>query len=362
MTTVGVIGAGQLGQMLGFAGRPLNLDFVFLDPASDPPARAAGEVINLPFDSSDGLAMLAERADIVTYEFENVPVTAVEWLAEKVAVYPPAGALRQSQDRLREKQLFESLQIPVPAWRAIDTKEELKNALRSIGPLVLKTRRLGYDGKGQAVIRSDGDADRAWQQLGGHPLIAEQWIAFDRELSIIGARRADGIIALYPLTENQHDHGILNNSRAPAAAGDDVGHSAGKYLRDVLKHLDYVGVIALELFAVGDRLLANEFAPRVHNSGHWTIEGTNASQFENHLRAILGLPLGDTAATGHSGMINLLGSIPDDIGALQAAGFQVHEYGKIPRPGRKLGHITTVADTAAGRDQRLSEAFKILGN
>lgn len=361
MTTVGVIGAGQLGQMLGFAGRSLALDFVFLDPATDPPARTSGQVINKPFDSEEGLAMLADKADVVTYEFENVPVGAVQSLSKKVPVFPTANALWYAQDRLREKQLFETLKIPIPAYRTVDSRQDLQDAIQALGrPLVLKTRRLGYDGKGQAVIRSDSDANTAWQQLGGRPLIAEQWVAFDRELSIIGARRSTGDAALFPLVENRHRHGILEVSKAPAGS-EGSGNAADGYLLDLLAHLDYVGVLALELFAVGDRLLANEFAPRVHNSGHWTIEGATTSQFENHLRAILDLPLGGTGAIGHAGMINLIGAMPDNVETLEGSGFHVHNYGKMPRPGRKLGHITTVADSAPERDRRVSEALRTLG-
>lgn len=362
MTTVGVIGAGQLGQMLGFAGRSLDLDFVFLDPATDPPARVTGHVIQQPFDSASALAMLAERADVLTYEFENVPVDAVEKLACKMPVFPPASALRQSQDRLLEKQLFESLHIPVPAWQAVDSLDDLQSAIRTIGcPLVLKTRRFGYDGKGQAVIRSDADAISAWQRFGGTPLIAEQCIHFDREISVIGARGMNGETALFPLVENQHQEGILRVSRAPVSC-EGIEQTATRYLEDLLAHLDYVGVLALELFVVGDRVLANEFAPRVHNSGHWTIEGAATSQFENHLRAILGRPLGDPGASGHAAMINLIGTMPKDFAALTRSGFQVHDYGKKPRPGRKLGHLTTVAGSAFERERHLSEALKLLDN
>ncbi|MGH8195072.1 MAG: 5-(carboxyamino)imidazole ribonucleotide synthase [Woeseiaceae bacterium] len=362
MTTVGVIGAGQLGQMLGFAGRSLDLHFIFLDPALDPPARLAGQVINEPFDSEKGLELLAARADVVTYEFENVPVMALEALAKKVPVLPAAAALHYAQDRLREKQLFETLNIPIPAYCAVDSEDDLREAIRTLGqPLVLKTRRFGYDGKGQRVIRSESDANSAWVQLGGKPLIAEQWVAFEREVSIIGARNRAGETALYPLVENRHRQGILEVSKAPANA-DNADSTAAEYLLELLVRLDYVGVLALELFAEGGRLLANEFAPRVHNSAHWTLEGAITSQFENHLRAILGLPLGDTGATGHAGMINLTGTLPADQDALRRYGFTVHDYGKVPRSGRKLGHITTVADTAAERDRRLSQALKILGN
>ncbi len=360
MTTVGIIGGGQLGQMLGFAGRPLDLDCVFLEPGASPPAAAAGEVIRGAFDGEEALAALARQADVVTYEFENVPVAAVEWLAGRVPVYPPAGALRHAQDRLHEKELFAALDIPLPAWQAVDSEAALDEAADAIGfPLVLKTRRWGYDGKGQAVLRTAADLPPAWRQLGDKPLIAEAFVDFDRELSIIGARRADGKTAVYPLVENRHREGILRQSAAPVA-DTQADATARGYLLALLERLDYVGVLALELFQAGPRLLANEFAPRVHNSGHWTIEGAATSQFENHLRAILGLPLGSTRAVGHAGMVNLIGSMPERPGELEQAGFRVHDYGKMARPGRKLGHATTVAESAAERDRRLSKAFEII--
>lgn len=362
MTTVGVIGGGQLGRMLGFAGRVLDLEFVFLDPGTGPPATVVGTVITQPFDSEEGLAMLAGRADVVTYEFENVPVAAVERLARQVSVFPPAAALRYAQDRLLEKRLFETLRIPVPGYRAVDSEGELRTAVETVGlPLVVKTRRWGYDGKGQVVVRSAGDVGAAWRRIGGKPSIAEELVPFDREISVIGARGPDGETVIYPLIENQHGQGVLRVSKAPLDE-EPLRQAAQGYLLKLLEHLEYAGVLALELFAVGDRLLANEFAPRVHNSGHWTIEGANTSQFENHLRAILGLPLGDTRARGQAGMINLIGGVPADLAALENVGFQVHDYGKIARPGRKLGHITTVAESAADRDRRLLEALKIIEN
>jgi 5-(carboxyamino)imidazole ribonucleotide synthase len=355
------MGAGQLGLMLGRAGRALELRSAFLDPADDPPAQAAGPVLSRAFDSEEGLAMLA-GCDVVTYEFENVPVSAVEALARKVPVFPPPAALHHAQDRLREKQLFERLGIPVPAWRAVSSREDLTAAMHAVGlPLVLKTRRFGYDGKGQSVLEREQDADDAWQDLGGSPSIAEQRIPFEREVSIFGARTADGRIVLYPMTQNEHRHGILRVSRAPAE-GVAVAEEAGRHLRKLLTYLDYVGILALEMFVVGDRVLANEFAPRVHNSGHWTIEGSETSQFENHLRAILGLPLGDTAAIGHAGMVNLIGSMPSGRGKFSGSGWHLHDYGKAARPGRKLGHITIVAPDAETRDRELSNALKVLGN
>ncbi len=360
MTTIGVIGAGQLGQMLGIAGKKMGLQFIFLDPSARPPAATVGPVLRYAFDNEEGLAELAAGSDLVTYEFENVAVAAIEKIAATGTVYPPAKALRHAQDRLVEKTLFTTLGIPLAGFRAIDTEEDLRAACTDLGlPLVLKTRRFGYDGKGQSVIRSETDIGSAFAELGGSDLIAEQWIAFDREVSAIAARNVSGDVVSYPLTENQHEQGVLSVSKAPVAA-DELTEMANRYLTSLLSHLDYVGVLALELFVVGDRLLANEIAPRVHNSGHWTIEGAATSQFENHLRAILDMPLGNTEALGHSGMINLLGRMPGKAVVSQMGDCFLHDYGKDPRPGRKLGHVTVVADTPAARDERLKSLGKLL--
>lgn len=346
--------------MLGAAGQSMGLEFTFLDPSPDPPAKRVGEVVSCPFDRSDGLARLAAHADIVTYEFENVPVDAVERLSGRVPVRPGAEALRQAQDRLREKRLFEALSIPVPGYAPVDSEADLEAAVEALGlPMVLKTRRLGYDGKGQARLASPDEFPAAIERLGKRNLIAEQWIPFDREVSAIGARRSNGEIAAYPLTENQHGDGILRVSRAPVGGGA-LTRLAHDYLERLMGRLDYIGVLALELFVVGDRLLANEFAPRVHNSGHWTIEGTVCSQFENHLRAILDMPLGDPAAVGHAGMVNLIGSIPERARRPIDPRVFVHDYGKQPRPGRKLGHITVVADGPGERDDLLATVGQVL--
>lgn len=346
--------------MIGLAGARMELDFVFLDPAPEPPARIAGDVLTKPFDDPEALSVLADRCDVVTYEFENVPMAALETLSHRVAVYPPARALHAAQDRLHEKRLFGELDIPVPAWRTVDSIEDLRNAARALGlPVVLKTRRLGYDGKGQAIVREEQALDEAFRKLAGQPLIAEKWIPFDREVSVIGVRRKNGDVAFYPITRNRHDAGILRVSTAPVT-DEPIVATAREYAGRMLSHLDYVGVLALELFVTGDRLLANEFAPRVHNSGHWTIEGAVTSQFENHLRAILDLPLGDTAARGHAAMVNLIGAMPTCVPALERAGFHLHDYDKAPREGRKLGHITAVADTAAGREKSLERALAML--
>ena len=310
---IGIIGAGQLGQMLGYAARNLGVNCRFVDPSDAPPAADVGEVIQRPFDDASALAELASTCDVVTYEFENVPVAALRRIDGKVPVYPPAAALRHAQDRLDEKRLFDQLDIPLPGYRTIDSREDIATAIDQLGlPLVIKTRRLGYDGKGQFVIRERDDVDSAWKSLGGNSLIAEQWVNFDYEVSAIGARNVAGDIVIYPLSRNVHEDGILRTSRSPVDAPH-LADRAETYVRRLLGHLDYVGVLALELFVCDNDLLANEFAPRVHNSGHWTIEGAATSQFENHLRAIMNKPLGSTASLGHAGMINLIGDIPDAV-------------------------------------------------
>ena len=350
---IGIIGAGQLGQMLGFAARDLGVECTFLDPGESPPAAVCGDVIRRPFDDQVALRELAATCDVITYEFENVPVEALHAIEGQVPIYPPPVALRHSQDRLDEKRLFDRLEIPLPGYRAVDTREDLVDAVASLGlPLVVKTRRLGYDGKGQFVVRDAGQVDAAWETLGGTPLIAEAWVPFDFEVSCIGVRSVGGEIAIYPLGRNVHEAGILQTSRSPVDAPALATRAEG-YVRRLLEHLDYVGVLALELFVCGADLLANEIAPRVHNSGHWSIEGSETSQFENHLRAIMNQPLGSTASRGHAGMINLIGEIPPAARSLEAG--ILHDYGKSPRPGRKLGHITVTAETAAERDALMDD-------
>lgn len=345
---IGIIGAGQLGQMLGFAARDLDIEVRFLDPSDNPPAAQCGKVIQSAFDDPVALVALADTCDVITYEFENVPVAALQHIEGVAPVYPPATALRHSQDRLDEKELFKELDIPLPGYHAIDTRTDMDVATDKLGlPMVIKTRRFGYDGKGQFVVKQVADLDAAWGELGGQALIAEQWVPFDYEISCIGVRSLSGEIAIYPLSRNVHIDGILRTSRSPVDEPE-LAARASDYVHRLLSHLDYVGVLALELFVTGDELLANEFAPRVHNSGHWSIEGSETSQFENHLRAILNLPLGSTASTGHAGMVNLIGEIPDAVRALDVG--VLHDYGKAPRAGRKLGHVTVVADTAEQRD------------
>jgi 5-(carboxyamino)imidazole ribonucleotide synthase len=340
---VGILGGGQLGRMLALAGYPLGLTFRFLDNDAAP-AGYVGQLITGEFEDEGALDALAAGCEVVTYEFENVPVAAARYLERKLPVCPPSEALAVAQDRLNEKTLFTSLGIPTPEYFNIATREDLTMAVAAAGlPAVLKTRRMGYDGKGQAVLRSPDDLDAAWSSLGSGeaPLILESFVRFDRELSIIVARSRTGELASYPLAQNEHAGGILRVSIAPAPLLPPSLQAQAEHLaRAVVEALDYVGVLAIELFQCGDRLLANEMAPRVHNSGHWSIEGAATSQFENHLRAILGLPLGSTSPLGHSAMLNLIGDAPPLAEMLAIPGCHAHLYGKSPRPGRKVGHIT----------------------
>ena len=349
---VGIIGAGQLGQMLGFAAEKMSIECEYVDPGDNPPAGVCGPVHQCAFDDADALHSLASNCDVVTYEFENVPVEALRQIAGRVPVYPPPEALRQSQDRLDEKRLCGALDIPLPKYHAIDSRADLDTAAKNLGlPMVVKTRRFGYDGKGQAVVGDASDLEAAWSDLGQQPLIAEQWIPFDLEVSCIGVRNVAGDIEIYPLAENVHKNGILHTSRSPYE-NEAISSAAKAYVKCLLEHLDYVGVIALELFVVGEDLLANEFAPRVHNSGHWSIEGSATSQFENHIRAILDMPLGSTQSLGYSGMYNLIGQISPSTRALGVG--TLHDYGKAARPGRKLGHVTTVSASPGQRDDALA--------
>lgn len=351
---IGIVGAGQLGQMLGFAARALGHECVFLDPSKSPPAASAGRVVQARFDDADALAKLAAEAEVVTYEFENVPVAALDEISSTVPVYPPLTALAHAQDRLTEKQLFEALQIPVPPFRVVDSRGSLEEACRDLGfPCVLKTRRFGYDGKGQVVIRSASGIEAAFTKLGGQALLLEAFVPFDHEVSIIGARGIDGVSCTWPLTRNIHVDGILHTSAAPSDEGA-LTLTAREYVGRLMSELDYVGVVALELFVSGSSLSANEFAPRVHNSGHWTIEGSTSSQFENHIRAVAGSTLGPADCLGFAGMVNLIGRIPEAARQWDDRRVFLHDYGKTPRAGRKLGHMSVLAETADVRDDLVS--------
>jgi len=360
--TVGIVGAGQLGRMLALAGYPLGLDFLCLDPARDAPAGRVAPLLTGAFTDQRLLAQLARRCEVITFDWENVSVASLKAARRqaRTRICPPLAALATGQDRVAEKRLFERLRIPTTRWQAVGSARELQRALRRVGlPGVLKTRRMGYDGKGQALIRSPAAAAHAFAQLGAVPLLYEEFVPFDAEVSIIGARSTGGEMAVYPLCGNVHGQGILRLTCAPAGTRR-LQQLAARYLMRVLTHFGYSGILTIEFFVRGSRLIANEMAPRVHNSGHWTIEGACTSQFENHLRAILGLPLGDTRALGHAAMINLIGALPPPAKLLAVPGLHLHDYGKAPRPGRKVGHCTLVEATAARRDARARALIKEL--
>jgi 5-(carboxyamino)imidazole ribonucleotide synthase len=360
---VGVLGGGQLGRMLALAGCPLGLRFRFLDLSPRAPAGHLAELHAGDYEDPDALHRFAEGLDVVTYEFENVPVASARLLAERLPVYPPPAALEAAQDRLVEKTFFQSLDIPTPPFLAVDSEESFRAALRLIGlPAVLKTRRLGYDGKGQLVLHEPKDAEYAWRVLGNVPQILEGFVPFRRELSVLAVRGRAGETAFYPLVENHHREGMLRLSLAPApglATG--LQRQAEDHARRVLEALDYVGVLAIEFFETDGGLLANEMAPRVHNSGHWTIEGAQASQFENHLRAILGWPLGSTEPRGQAAMVNLIGSTPPPEVVLRLPRAHLHLYGKAAVAGRKLGHVTLVEHDEAALRARLAELRALPG-
>lgn len=378
--TVGILGGGQLGRMLALAGIPMGLRFRFLDPDPHAPAADVAEQILAPYDDPAALDKLAASADVVTYEFENVPAAVAQRLEAHAKVHPPALALATLQDRLLEKQLFVECGVAVPEFVPITTREELLAAAEKLGlndgrasGLVIKSRRMGYDGKGQAVLQSSTgilpvqqQIDTIWPDLAQNALhgglLVERFVNFSRELSLIGVRGRDGATRFYPLVQNHHSRGVLRTSIAPApGVSAALQQAAEDRARAIMQKLNYVGVLAIEFFESRDAsgapvLLGNEMAPRVHNTGHWTIEGAPVSQFENHLRAILGLPLGETGATDRSSersvprgpvsaMVNILGRFPrrEDILAIPGAHF--HHYGKAERPGRKIGHVTVIAET-----------------
>lgn len=351
---VGIIGGGQLARMLVFAGYPLGLDFVILEPVQDACSTHLGEHLCADYDDEAALAKLAEKVDVITYEFENVPASAVEFLDGKCPVYPPAQALACARDRLNEKTMFRKLGIGTAEFANVESLDDLKQAVATIGlPSLLKTRTMGYDGKGQQMLREGTDLEAVWRDFNGVPAILESLVPFDREVSIIAVKNVSGEMAFYPIAENHHEDGILRLSTSQV--NDPVQSLAEDYARRVLERLDYVGVIAIELFQIGDQLLANEMAPRVHNSGHWSIEGSVCGQFENHMRAVTDLPLGSTENIGYPMMLNLIGDLPDSADVLSIPGAHLHLYGKSARPGRKVGHITICGETEDKKQQILDQ-------
>ena len=358
MTTVGILGGGQLGRMLALAGVPLGIRCLAVDPVPDAPAAAAAEVLTTPFDDPGALAELARRCDVVTIEVVHVPVEALAWLAERVPVRPSPEVVAVAQDRWAEKQLLARLGV---ATAPFDAPEELEVGFPT--GTIVKRRTGGFDGRGQ--VRLDPSATAAAVRAAavqlGAPSVAEGVVAFEREVSVVAARGLDGAMAVYPLVENHHAEGILRHTLAPAPGTPAaLEQAAADLIRLVADDLGHVGVLCLELFQVDGTLLANELAPRVHNSGHWTIEGASTSQFEQHLRAVCGLPLGDPSVRSPSAMVNLIGSEPAPADVLRLPGAHLHSYGKAARPNRKVGHVTVVGADEAERDRRLNALRQFL--
>ncbi len=376
---IGILGGGQLARMLALEGIPLGHRFTVLERAPDPPAGVASTVVAAAYDDPDGLAAVARASEVVTYEFENVPAESAAFLAARLPALPPPGALQVAQDRLAEKRVFRELGIATAPFHPVDGPADVEEAVAVTGvPAVIKTRRLGYDGKGQVVVRSPGEAEAAVERLGAG-LIAERFVAFDRELSVLAVAGRDGGRAFYPLTENHHEGGILRVSYAPAPSlvpprasepapssvpspdrTPSLQATAERLASLVLDRLDYVGVLAIELFEHQGRLLANEMAPRVHNSGHWTLDGADVSQFENHIRAVTGMPLAAPRVRGPTAMVNIIGELPN-LGAVAAIpGAHLHIYDKTPRPGRKIGHINVTGSDEAAVKHATARVWKLL--
>jgi 5-(carboxyamino)imidazole ribonucleotide synthase len=366
MSTVGILGGGQLARMLALSGAPLGLRFLVMDTAADACAGQFAPMVVGDYRDEAALGEFASRIDVATFDFENVPAESARWLAERVPVFPSPRALATAQDRLAEKTLFRKLDIPVPEFAAVTSRADLDAAIGAIGtPCILKTRRLGYDGKGQFRIKVPADAVAAWDALGAQAqtvgLILEAFVPFQRELSVVSVRARDGEFRAWPLTENWHVDGVLSASLAPASVDAALAATAIEHARKLADALDYVGVFALELFCRDGVLLANELAPRVHNSGHWTIEGSETSQFQNHLRAVLGLPLGEPRMLGHACMLNWIGEMPDATAVLREPAGHWHDYGKAPRAGRKVGHATLRCDDALALAEALARVGTALG-
>jgi 5-(carboxyamino)imidazole ribonucleotide synthase len=345
-STIGIIGGGQLGRMLAMAAARLGYRTLILEPQADCPASqvANGQIV-AAYDDPAALAELSKRASVVTYEFENVPVHAAETMAKSVPIYPPPRALEVSQDRLVEKRFLNEIGLPTARYREVDSDADLAHGLKIVrGNGILKTRRLGYDGKGQRVFKGakPADAEGAFAEMGGVPLILESFVKFKREISVIAARAVDGSCIAYDSAENVHREGILRTSTVPAATDNDTQVAAWEFAIAILHQLKYVGVIGVEFFDAKDGLVVNEIAPRVHNSGHWTEAACAVSQFEMHIRCVAGLPLASTRRHSDCVMENLIG---DDVQRvpelLKEQGVVLHLYGKgQTRPGRKMGHVT----------------------
>lgn len=360
--TIGIFGGGQLGRMMAQAALPLNIQCTFFEASADCPSAALGTVYSSA--AEHGLQNFIQSADVFSLEFENTPLADVDVLTQSKALHPPRQALAIAQNRLQEKALFDALQIPVAPYKAVDSLDSLQAAVAELGlPIVLKTATGGYDGKGQFVLRSADQIDQAWTELGpAGSLIAESFVTFSREVSIIAVRGQNGDIKTWPLAENHHHHGILSHSIVPAPNSTDLQPVAQDYITRLLNHLNYVGVLTLELFVTEKGLYANEMAPRVHNSGHWSIEGAVCSQFENHVRAVAGLPLGSTEVVRPTVMVNIIGQHPKSEDVLALNGAHLHLYNKTEREGRKIGHITLMPNDSRELTSLCRQLAKILPN
>ncbi|MGB0922537.1 MAG: 5-(carboxyamino)imidazole ribonucleotide synthase [Alphaproteobacteria bacterium] len=347
-SVIGILGGGQLARMLILAGAPLGYQFHVFDPARQTPAGQICDAKTVAaFEDETALATFADSVDVVTFEFENVPARTAEILAEHTQVRPNPGALAVAQDRLIEKTFIrDEAGIGTAPFQNVESLADLHNAIVAIGlPAVLKTRRMGYDGKGQVILRTADEAEAAWQKIDGDPAILEGFVPFTRELSVVIARGADGETASFAPVENIHSNHILDLTLAPARMDPQQAQAARAIGEKISSALDYIGVLAVELFELEDgRLLVNEIAPRVHNSGHWTINATACCQFEQHIRAVAGLPLGDPSRRHDAIMRNLIGDEITKVADYAAVpNVHVHHYGKADaRPGRKMGHITFV--------------------
>ncbi|MEJ2043398.1 MAG: 5-(carboxyamino)imidazole ribonucleotide synthase [Reinekea sp.] len=358
---LGIVGAGQLGRMLAEAALPLGVKTTFLDPAMDACAADCGELICAPYDDVSALAKLSEFSDAVTFEFENVTPASVSQLAENKPAYPPAQALDTARDRWFEKSLFQRLGIKTAKLALVDDQQTLLAGTENVGfPCILKTRTLGYDGKGQKVLRSREEAADAFAELGSVPMILEGFVEFEYEVSCIGVRAQNGHCIFYPLVQNEHRNSMLYRSQPIIQSP--LQFQAEVAVKAVMDELDYVGVMAFEFFVCGDGLIANEIAPRVHNSGHWTIEGSSCSQFENHIRAVLGLPLGNTETCLPVAMYNVIGKRPDIHALLSVPGVHWHDYTKSERFGRKIAHITVTASNETDLKVRCQHVESLLVN
>ncbi len=335
---IGILGGGQLSRMLALAGIPLGFKFIFYEPNNAEAVEGLGTIMHAPYTCTNSLAEFAKLADFITYENESIPYSSVEFIEKIKPTHPNSKALRFSQDRLNEKNLFKQLNINVNHFQKVDCKMEAMSFGQTFKyPFILKKRTLGYDGKGQYVINNENDLLILDDNI-FHNMIAEEIVHFDREISIIAISKGPHHIVYYDLCENQHQSGILIKTYNKPL--DPAFEIAKDYIDRIIAFLNYTGCIAFEFFQVGNNLFANETAPRVHNSGHWTIEGAATSQFENHLRAICDLPLGSTKSLGHSCMVNIIGEMPDKQLILNNKNAYLHDYGKTPYKGRKLGHIT----------------------